>query len=80
MTGRALQGNIQFSGYVLSLPVVGPILPPSKLIFPCIVRPKRNAIIDLKRKGDRGERGEKVIAEVSGEDRTRAPLLVKTVL
>ena len=27
LLGRTVQGNVQFSGYVLSLPAVGPILP-----------------------------------------------------
>ena len=29
LLGQTIQGNLQSSGYVLSLPAVGPILPPS---------------------------------------------------
>ena len=55
-----------------------------------IVRPKRNAIIDMtqiwwekwkgRRKGKRKREGKKARAAAAGEDRTRAPSLVKTAL
>ena len=59
-------------------------------MFPCIVQPKRNAqdlLYDSNLVGKKGkekerkrEREKKVRTGVAGEDRTRAPSLVKTAL